>query len=458
MSRGMTEMRLGDVASVKHGFAFEGRYFVDDPRTDVLVTPGNFAVGGGFKQEKLKYYDGPVPEEYVLTEDEVIITMTDLSKTGDTLGYAAFVPKRESRRFLHNQRIGRLMVTRPDLVDKDFLCWLLRTPSYRDEVLAGATGTTVKHTSPKRIEAFRFAAPPLPAQRAIARTLQALDDKIALNRRTNERLEAMARALFKSWFVDFDPVHAKREGRKPHGMDATTAALFPATFEDSALGPLPSEWTAGPVTALQSSAKYACVAGPFGSNLTSKDYVPSGVPVIRGGNLSSGALWLKEDSFAFVSEEKADQLLGNLAFPGDVVFTQRGTLGQVAIVPCDTRHKRFVISQSQMKLTVDDERGSSAFVALYFQQPKVIDLILANGQQAGVPHVNLGFLRKFAIVLPPSSVLRAFDRFADLWLRRALGVRRESQSLTALRDALLPKLLSGEIRVPEAERIVGKAV
>lgn len=308
------------------------------------------------------------------------------------------------------------------------------------------------------IRRVRLRLPSLPEQQKISSILGALDDKIEVNRRTNETLEGMARALFKSWFVDFDPVHAKKEGRKPHGMDAATAALFPATFEGSEFGLLPSEWTTGPVTALQSSARYACVAGPFGSNLTSKDYVASGVPVIRGGNLSSGALWLNEESFAFVSEEKADQLAGNLAFPGDVVFTQRGTLGQVAIVPRDTRHKRFVISQSQMKLTVDEQRGSSAFVALYFQQKKVVDLILANGQQAGVPHVNLGFLRKFAIVLPPSSVLRTFDTVANLWLRRALVIRRESQRLTALRDALLPKLLSGELRVPEAERIVGKAV
>src|SRR5439155_11912961 len=124
-------------------------------------------------------------------------------------------------------------------VDERFLFYLLRTREYRNEVLASATGTTVKHTSPRRILAHRAKFPPLPEQKAIAAMLGALDDKIELNRRMNATLEAMARAPFQSWFVDFDPVRAKLDGRKPIGLDPATAALFPNEFEDSELGSIP---------------------------------------------------------------------------------------------------------------------------------------------------------------------------------------------------------------------------
>jgi type I restriction enzyme, S subunit len=251
--------RLGDVARVKHGFAFDGRYFTDEPSADVLVTPGNFAIGGGFKSDKPKYYRGPVPEEFVLPAGALVVTMTDLSKTSDTLGYAGLVPYDGRHRYLHNQRIGRVDVTRPELVDLGFLHWLLRGPNYRAEILAGATGTTVKHTAPGRIEAYEFHAPSLAQQQAIAHILGALDGKIELNRRTNEVLEAMARALFKSWFVDFDPVRAKAQGRKPAGLDPDTAKLFPKEFVDSALGEIPKGWqviTVGDWVELQRGTTY----------------------------------------------------------------------------------------------------------------------------------------------------------------------------------------------------------
>ncbi|HEV2314651.1 MAG TPA: restriction endonuclease subunit S [Candidatus Acidoferrales bacterium] len=227
IARDWLPAKLGDLIEVRHGFAFGGQYFRDEPPGDVLLTPGNFAIGGGFKGDKLKYYVGPVPEDFVLRESDLLVTMTDLSKAADTLGYPASVPPAHGFRFLHNQRLGKITILSDSLIRKDFLYYLLSSRPYRDEVLASATGTTVKHTSPERIRAFNFLLPPLEEQRAIARILGALDDKIELNRRMNETPEAMARAIFKSWFVDFDPVRAKAEGRSPFGMDAETPLSSP---------------------------------------------------------------------------------------------------------------------------------------------------------------------------------------------------------------------------------------
>src|SRR5712692_8191626 len=235
---------LGDLVEIKHGFAFDGEYFRDEPPGDVLLTPGNFAIGGGFKDNKFKYYAGPVPEDFLLGEGDLLVTMTDLSKAADTLGYPALVPSSHGPRFLHNQRLGKVLVRPNSHATKEFLYYLLRSQPYRNEVLASATGTTVKHTSPNRIKAYRFYLPSIEEQSAIARILQSLDAKIDLNRRESETLEAMVRAIFKSWFVDFDPVFAKSEGRQPFGMDAETAALFPDSFQDSPLGKIPRGWKA----------------------------------------------------------------------------------------------------------------------------------------------------------------------------------------------------------------------
>ena len=155
------EVKLSDIIEVKHGFAFPGEHIREELPGDVLLTPGNFAVGGGFKSDKYKYFDGQVPEEYVLHENDLIVTMTDLSKQADTLGYPALVPKPQHFRYLHNQRLGKVLIRDGAKVDKRFISYLLRTPEYRHEILASATGTTVKHTSPNRILAFKTSIPPL---------------------------------------------------------------------------------------------------------------------------------------------------------------------------------------------------------------------------------------------------------------------------------------------------------
>ena len=188
------KVTLGDLVDITHGVAFKGEYFKDEPPGDLLLTPGNFAIGGGFKADKLKYYGGPVPEEFILNRGDLLVTMTDLSKAADTLGCPALVPiPSTNARFLHNQRLGRVLIKSETLLVKKFLYYLLQTRSYRNEILASATGTTVKHTSPARIKAFQYLLPPLHEQKTIAHILGTLDDKIELNQQTNQTLEAIAR-------------------------------------------------------------------------------------------------------------------------------------------------------------------------------------------------------------------------------------------------------------------------
>jgi len=155
---GWEVISLGQLLDIKHGYAFKGEYFSKEPTSDILLTPGNFKFGGGFKDDKLKYYDGSVPKEFVLNPGDLLVTMTDLSKEGDTLGYPAFVPPSKELRFLHNQRLGKISLHNPKL-GFNHLYNIFCSDSYRHHVLASATGSTVKHTAPDRIKSFSIALP-----------------------------------------------------------------------------------------------------------------------------------------------------------------------------------------------------------------------------------------------------------------------------------------------------------
>jgi len=159
-------------------------------------------------------------------------------------------------------------------------------------------------------------------------------------------------------------------------------------------------WPTVPIAFIKANIPNALVGGPFGSDLTTRDYVAEGVPVIRGQNLAPGRVF-NEDEFVYVSVEKATLLRANTAGRGDLIFTQRGTLGQVGLIPMTSRFERYVVSQSQMKLTVDPLKADARFVYHYFSLPEVVEQIKARTITSGVPHINLGTLKEFRIPLPP---------------------------------------------------------
>ncbi|EOK6313968.1 restriction endonuclease subunit S [Vibrio parahaemolyticus] len=153
---GWDVLPLSKYINIKHGFAFKGEYFSDKETGDICVTPGNFRIGGGIKLDKLKYYDGPIPEDYIFSKGDLMVTMTDLSKQADTLGYPAFVPESEGKTYLHNQRIGKVELKIEQDI-KNYLYSFFCSSGYRNEVLSGVTGSTVKHTAPKKIMAIEVA-------------------------------------------------------------------------------------------------------------------------------------------------------------------------------------------------------------------------------------------------------------------------------------------------------------
>jgi type I restriction enzyme S subunit len=429
-----SDVKLSDVIDVKHGFAFPGGNIREEPPGDILLTPGNFAIGGGFKGDKYKYFDGEVPEEYVLHENDLIVTMTDLSKQADTLGYPAFVPKPLRFRFLHNQRLGKIVIRDAAKVDKRFISYLLRTPEYRHEVLASATGTTVKHTSPSRILAFKTSIPPLPEQGAIAHILGTLDDKIELNRRLNETLEAMARALFKSWFVDFDPVRAKVEGRYL-GLPKPLADLFPDRLEYSEVGEIPEGWGVGNLADFSSVNLEAWT----------KETRPAVINYIDLSNTK----WGRIEAVTAYSQQNAPSRAQRVLRPRDtIVGTVRPGNGSYAFISEDglTGSTGFAV----LRPLRPDYGG---FVYLAATAAENIEALSHLADGGAYPAVRPEVVAATQVIRPALELLGKFSRIAGPLLAKMAENEHESRTIVALRDTLLPRLVSGELRLKNREGV-----
>jgi len=339
-------------------------------------------------------------------------------------------------------RVGDTAVVPPDLdcaigqnlvilrsdgthVDQGYLRWALRGPYYRQEVDKYLNvGAVFDSLNCRDIPKFEIAVPSKDVQRAIASILGAFDDKIKLNRQMNETLEAMARAIFKSWFVDFDPVRAKMEGRQPYGMDADTAALFPDTFQDSPLGKIPEGWEASSIYQT-SDVVYGAA---FSSKLFNEDGI--GLPLLRIRDLAT------HDPKVWTPEEHPK---GIEVQPGDIVVGMDGEFRahfwQGPTSWLNQRVCMFVPKPSIPK----------PFVLYSIVEP----LAFFERSKTGTTVIHLGKrdIDTFRLPVPDRRVLDAFGAVACPLFERLIQNESQSRTLAETREVLLPKLLSGQVRV-----------
>ncbi len=331
-----------------------------------------------------------------------------------------------------------------------FCYYLLKSIDFSKFNVGGAVPTLNRnHIHPHPVRVPRD----IDEQRAIAHVLGTLDDKIELNRRMNETLEAIARAIFKSWFVDFDPVRAKASGEPPEsichrlGLIPDLLALFPDRLVDSELGEIPEGWEIRTVEDL--SLKVGM--GPFGSNIKVSTFVEQGIPIISGQHLND--TMLEDNTFRFISVEHADRLASANVGRGDIVFTHAGNIGQVSYIPDHSQYERYVLSQRQFYLRCDLSQISPLFMVYFFRSPLGQHKLLANASQVGVPSIArpVSYLKSIELVTPPSLLVDKYDEIVRPLHHRITSARTEIETLSGLRGTLLPKLLSGALRVPVAE-------
>ena len=313
-------------------------------------------------------------------------------------------------------------------------------------------GSPIPSTTRAAVYVRDLDVPPSSEQRAIARILGTLDDKIELNRRMNETLEAMARALFKSWFVDFDPVRAKAEGRDP-GLPKPLADLFPDSFEDSELGEIPKGWRASVLGEEVARCGGRIQTGPFGSQLHASDYVADGVPVVMPKDLSQRRV--STLSIARVKLSDAERLTRHRLQEGDIVYSRRGDVERHGLVR--GRETGWLCGTGCLLVRLGPEWPSPLFASIALDRPEIRAWLVQHAIGATMPNLNTGILAKVPLVVPSDDVLRAFNRVVQPLADRAIASDAQSETLAALRDTLLPKLISGELRLKNMEESIEEA-
>jgi type I restriction enzyme S subunit len=330
----------------------------------------------------------------------------------------------------------------PEGIDSRFMAYQLQSRPTRLWILQHATGTTMASLNQGVIERIPVVLPPLPEQRAIAHILGTIDDKIDLNRRMSETLEAMERALFRSWFVDFDPVRAKVEGRVPAGMDAETAKLFPDQFINSEIVPLPAGWRRDSVG--------SCATLKRGTTYKGMLVGKPGPALLGLGSIRPGG-GFRSDGFKTYGGECPPEITLR---PGDLYVSLKGAtkdgkmIGSVARVPRSVPSGR--LTQDTVKLEIEDAMLPRYLYRLLLT-PEYRTYCANRATGSAVVALSREDFLSYPVILPDTKVLRRFDEMI-----RALDSLREQgatecDALEATREALLPRLLSGELSVAGAE-------
>ena len=393
---------LGDLARIKHGYAFKGEFF-GSTGTHVVLTPGNFHEAGGFKEkaEKAKWYSGPVPDEYVLDAGDLIVAMTEQGE--GLLGSSALVAR--SGFYLHNQRLGLVTPASAVAADRRFLYYLFNSRSVRQQIRASANGAKIRHTSPTRIYEVKVRVPDISAQRRIASILAAYDELIENNTRRIAILEEMARRIYEEWFVRFRfPGHES------------------VRMVESELGLVPEGWT---VRTLQDIATITMGLSPKGDtyNEDADGTALINGPVEFGERLTKRVKWTTAPT--------------KFCEDGDLVVCVRGsTTG------------KYVKSDGVYCLG----RG---VCAIHGKFQGFVDQVFAHqlptllGQVGGstFPSWTGPQLKLHPVLVPTVERLGQFEAYARPMSEAVRLCSRQIENLRTTRDLLLPKLISGELDV-----------
>jgi type I restriction enzyme S subunit len=378
---------------------------------------------------------------YVSTEKAQTL-QANLARPGDivftqrgTLGQVALVPDGGFSSYVISQSQMKLTVDRSK-ADPLCLFYVFSSPGQQEYIRQNAIQVGVPHTNLGILRDTPVSLPPLSNQLAIAHILGTLDDKIELNRRMNETLEAMARAIFKSWFVDFDPVRAKASSEPPEsicrrlGLTPDVLALFPNSFQDSELGEIPAGWA---VRSLDSVADFL-------NGLALQKYPATGddwLPVIKIAQLRSGDT---RSAGRASTEIPPAYVIRN----GDVLFSWSGSL-EVEIW-CGGEG---ALNQHLFKVTSADFPKWFYFLWTRHHLQEFRDIAANKATTMG--HIQRKHLTDAKVLCPDEKVLAAMGTAMDPLISKMVNCRLESNELGVMRDTLLPKLLSGELSIPQME-------
>jgi restriction endonuclease S subunit len=431
---------IGDYVSLQRGVTYKGN-LVGKPGP-ALLGLGSIHPGGGFRAD-YKTYGGECPEKLMLRPGELFVSLKGATKDSEMIGSVARVPASVFSGRLTQDTV-KLVFHDPDHNLTAFLYWILRTPHYRKYCAGRATGSAVVALS--REDFLSYPVPRLdPGKECIVRLLEDIESKIELNRNMNGTLEAMARAVFKSWFVDFDPVRARAEGRQPFGMDAQIAAFFPSSFEDLPFGKTPMGWT--PI-------KLSCVARFVkGVSYRSSELQESNAALVTLKSVARGGGYREDGLKSYSGQFKSEQVVqqGDIVVAHTDVTQAADVLGRVARVRADLKHSTLVASLDLVIVRPKDATTSREFLYELLSRDEFKDHAYGYSNGTTVLHLSHKALPEYLFPMPPTPVREAFTNIVAPLFQQMDTNRAQSQTLLSIRNALLPKLISGDIRVRASE-------
>lgn len=300
------------------------------------------------------------------------------------------------------------------------------------------TGAVMPKLTQGNLNKLELPCPPLPEQDALVGVLGALDDRINLLRQTNATLESIAQTLFKSWFIDFDPVRAKAQGREPEGMDAATAALFPAELHDSEFGPIPKGWSVQPIGDLVEA-----VGGSTPDTKNDAFWQPAVHHWTSPKDLSGATAPVLLSTERKVSDAGLAKISSGLLPVGTLLMSSRAPIGYLSLAQVPV-----AINQGYIAMPPG---GRLPPAYLYFWCQLNMDAIKGRANGSTFMEISKKAFRPIPALLPSAEVVKKFDDFASAVFSRVTTNEKQARALAELRDTLLPRLISGKLRLPEAQ-------
>ncbi len=358
------------------------------------------------------------------------VFLTRTSETQEDLGMSS-VALKDYENATFNGFTKRLRPKPSINVVPEYAAYFFRGPKFRREMSAMSSLSTRASLNNGMLDRLTIVLPPERIQSSIGNILKSLDDKIELNRRMNETLEETARAIFKSWFIDFDPVRAKMDGRQPEGMDAATAALFPDSFEHVDGQLVPQGWKVGKV-----KDEFTLTMGQSPPGSTYNEHA-EGLPFFQGR---------RDFGFRFPTRRVFCTAPTRFAEAGDTLISVRAPVGDLNMAT-----ERCCVGRGVAAIR---HRTASRSYTYYAMQNLGEDFARYEAEGTVFGSINKTNFQSLELLVPGDSLVEAFENRVGSIDQRIENLTQESRNLAALRDTLLPKLLSGELRVPEAEQEV----
>ncbi len=428
--------KLYDLATWINGMAFRDFHFTATGRPIIKIAEIKGGVSG-----QTKFTDAEYDSDLLIKPGDMLFSWSGQPETSIDVFWW-----RESEGWL-NQHIFKVLPNE-EICTRDFFYYLLKYLNRNFIGIARNKQTTgLGHVTKEDLKNIEVRIPPKPLQRAIAHIMAALDDKIELNRRMNKTLEAIARALFKSWFVDFDPVRAKAKGRD-HGLPKPLADMFPACFENSELGEIPKGWIVKPLGLLTETVK--------GRSYKSEELVESDTALITLKSFARGGGYRPDGLKPFAGTYKPEQVVtpGELVIACTDVTQAAEVIGRPAVVGRTAGYRTLVASLDTLILRPRHPSMTRSFLYFLGGTEAFVSHTYAHTSGTTVLHLAKEAVPSFKCAFPPAHLIEEFDSVAKLALNRMQAMEEESGIFASLRDALLPKLISGELLVKDAEHIV----